>query len=66
MATPSRDPEALKAKLKAWREEGMTVFSFSVHGTRKDFHELPSTFQREREHVAELKAAGIPFERASS
>lgn len=59
------DPEAFRAKLKAWREEGCNVFSFSFNGsTRRDFHELPSVHQRERDHVAELKASGVEFERA--
>ena len=65
MATPSADPEALREKLRSWREGGMNVFSFSYGGgSRQDFHDLPSVAQRERDHVSELKAAGIEFERA--
>ena len=53
------------AELAAWRKEGMNCFSFSYGGgTRKDFHELDSVKKRENDHVAELKAAGISFERA--
>lgn len=61
------DPEAFKAKLQAWRKEGMNVFSFSYGGSnRRDFHELPSVQARERAHVRLLKERGIEFERARS
>lgn len=60
----THDPEAFAAKLRYWREGGMNIFSYSYSGgTRKDFHELPSVHQREVDHVAELKAAHIEFDR---
>lgn len=60
------DPVAFAAKLKAWREEGCNIFSFSfAGGNRRDFHELPSVAQRERDHVRELTEAGIDFDRPS-
>lgn len=64
----SHDPEAFKAKLKAWREGDGPSFTFggrNGHGTRTDFHEQPSVAQRERDHVRELRAAGIEFDRPS-
>lgn len=65
MATESHDPVAFAEKLRYWRTGGMSVFSFSANGgTRQDFHELPSVAQRERDHVRELRAAGVEFERA--
>lgn len=32
---------------------------------RKDFHDKPSKFAREKQAIAELKEAGIEFDRAS-
>lgn len=69
MATESHDPDAFREKLRYMREHGGPSFTFggrNGNGSRTDFHELPSTVQREREHVAELKAAGVEFERARS
>ena len=66
MATESHDPEAFAEKLRHWRTNGGLNVTFGgVHGygTRSDFHELPSVAQRERDHVRELKAAGIEFDR---
>lgn len=34
------------------------------YGTREQFHDMPSVAQRERDHVAELRKAGVDFERA--
>lgn len=59
----AHDPVAFKEKLRT------ISFGFggrSGAGNRRDFHELPSVAQRERDHVRELKAAGIEFERARS
>lgn len=66
MTTSSEhDPVAFAEKMKAWREGGCNVFSFSYGGScRKDFHELPSVHARERAHVRLLKSEGIDFERA--
>lgn len=47
-----------------FREKVRSV-SFTFSGGRQDFHEQPSVAQRERDHVRELKAAGIEFERAT-
>lgn len=59
------DPAAFKAKLQAWRTEGMNVFSYSYGGgCKKDYHELPSVYQRDRDHRAEMDRAGISYERA--
>jgi hypothetical protein len=60
------DPAAFAAKLKAWREEGCNVFSFSYSGgDRRTWREEPSVLQRERDHIAELRSAGTEFERYS-
>lgn len=69
MATEAHDPEAFKAKLKQWRESGGLSVTFGGrhgYGTRQDFRELPSVAQRERDHVRELKAAGVEFDRPRS
>lgn len=61
------DPEAFKAKLKAWREGGCNIFSFSSGrqgGDRQTWHDMPSVAQRERNHIAELRGAGMEFDRA--
>ncbi len=65
----AHDPVAFKEKLAYMRENGGPSFTYGGrggYGCRKDFHELPSVVQRERDHVAELKAAGVEFERARS
>lgn len=54
--------ETLAEKLAYWRQHGMPSPTFS--GGRKAFHDEPSVHQRERDHVAQLKAAGVDFERA--
>lgn len=66
MATPSQDPEALKEKLRAWREgEASIAFTFgNGYSTRKDFMNLPSKFQQERDQIRDMTEAGIAFERA--
>jgi hypothetical protein len=69
MGTESHDPEAFKAKLAAWRENGGLNVTFGGrhgYGTRQDFHEQPSVAQRERDHVRELQAAGVEFDRPRS
>lgn len=58
----AHDPEAFKAKLAFWREHGMPSPTFS--GGRDAFHNEASVHQRERDHVAQLKAAGVSFDRA--
>jgi hypothetical protein len=55
----------IKQKLRYWRESGMSTPRVGgLNGTRKDFHDLPSVAQRERNHVRELRAAGVDFDRA--
>lgn len=69
MAHVEHDPDAFKAKLQSWREGGMNVFTYggrSGYTNRKDFHTLPSRFQQERDHVAEMTKAGVAFERYHS
>lgn len=65
-ATSDHDPVAFAEKLRAWRREGMTVFTYGGRrgiGSKTDFHEQPSVKARENAHVAEMKEAGVPFER---
>lgn len=60
------DPVAFAEKLKAWRREGGLSFTFGGrggNGSRRDFHDLPSIFQQERDQVALMKAKGQKFER---
>ena len=68
MASESHDPDAFAEKLRHWRENGGLNFTFGGrhgYGSRSEFHDQPSVAQRERRHVAELKAAGVEFERPS-
>lgn len=60
------DPVAFAEKLRSWRREGCNVFTHGGRGgnwSRQDFHDLPSVFQQERNHVAEMTKAGVAFER---
>lgn len=55
----------ITAKLRYWREGTMpTIRLGGLNATRKDFHDLPSVAQRERNHVRQLRAAGVDFDRA--
>ena len=60
----SCDPDScFKAKLAYWRENGAPGATFA--GGRQAFHESPSIAQQERNHIAELKTAGVEFDRYS-
>lgn len=56
------EAETLKEKLAYWRQHGMPSPTFA--GGRDAFHNEASVHQRERDHVAQLKAAGVSFDRA--
>lgn len=58
--TPCTDPEGFKEKL---RSLNFTFTGRGGHGTRAEYHELPSKFQQERDHVADMTEAGISFGR---
>lgn len=60
------DPDfCITAKLRYWRTGGMSTPRLGgLNATRKDFHDLPSVVQRERDHVRLLRARGVDFERA--
>lgn len=55
----------IKEKLAYWRGGRMSTVRLGGLGSnRKDFHDMPSVAQRERDHVRELRASGVDFERA--
>lgn len=55
----------IKEKLRYWREGRMSTPRLGgLNATRKDFHDLPSVAQRERDHVRQLRAAHVDFDRA--
>lgn len=57
------DPDTcFAAKCAHWRRHG--AFQVTYQGGRQNFHENDSLKKQENDHVAELKAAGIEFERA--
>lgn len=62
------DPVAFKAKLQAWRDGGMNVTfgGKDGHGSKNIWHNDQSRWAKERDQVADLKAAGLPFDRAPS
>jgi hypothetical protein len=69
VADNAHDPEAFKQKLREWREKGGLNFTFGGRDgyvTREDWHDKPSLKKQENDHVAELTAAGIKFDRYSA
>lgn len=61
----SETEETISFKEKL-RSISFTYGGSKGYGTRDEFHDQPSVRQREKDHVEQLKASGIEFDRPRS